>query len=996
MAYVAQLLGYDLSVQSAAFDYLNAPSSVYASPYFSSNTATTISYTSYTDSTLLVKSPAGYYSDGAISRYYDGNETLSAATLCEYTSYVSGCCSQGLFKLNSNSLILVDSILNLNPANFCYIAVPTPKLQTNYNPLNDYVGFTILSPNSDCNDGTCQPCYTPPPPPPTPIPGITENNCGPITLLPLGVDCVTLVAPTPNYLYGSLTVNITGGTGPYTVTWEAPDGTISNGDTISNAPVGEYVVTVVDYWHDFTATTTCYLTGNLDCTFSGSVVDYTPQSPSPTSSYYNVQITGGTSPGNYSIYYDVIGNANYATNLDTGLPASGITLSLLNNNIGINVEVPDNLTMIILYNELCNTYQEFPVTPNKPINVCLCISIQETYTYTYNQIDVCYTGAELNGKPLYTNGTQSVSWNTNGYWELNGYADPNGSLIRSGDFDFYPNNNWFAVGPNSSSYTITTTDGVCVSSPPSPSFTAYGEEIPCDPKFGNIVANAIWGTPPWMYSLDGITYQNSTGIFTNVSVGLYTVYAMDSLGVVLSAPVTVPSYNQPQINLIVNTQYTQIASVGNMKYYKVDFTYDTTTLPIGETFNADYILNYNLSYTEPGSVTFDTLIHTLNVNGVPQTINNINSIPLSAVGGSFCNPIYGIYGGTEQYGSLSIPIMNSDIIDGSIVFGVDTETSGVLISPCITSAQVDIQASIGVTYPTNPTCYSVNTQQIIQTTNQIYSGIPAPILPSTPWSPSNIICNYNTLNITSLKGVGESIEASIHITNSGTRMYIVEYSSKLIKQYSIGIPHNISSTITYVGQSGVFTDFIRGLQLSSDGTKAYTFNSLGYGSNSYIKEYVLSNPFDISTISLTPITTLTYPTGLTHVPFAFNRTGTKIYSNYLNTSGDYYSIVWNLSTPYNLASAGSPITSNIDSTITNITGTFYLEQGSDALFNVTSNGIPQVATFKNGITNSDLLGTSNNCIYHIPDSTNNSYIYDNFRSASPPYTWTLVQRLTGI
>ena len=120
MAYVAQLLGYDLSVrQSAAFEYLNAPSNVYANPYFSSNTATTISYTSYTNSTLTVKRPSGYYSDGAISRYYDNvNETLSVATLCEYTSFVSGCCSQELFKLNSNSLILVGSILNLKPNNF--------------------------------------------------------------------------------------------------------------------------------------------------------------------------------------------------------------------------------------------------------------------------------------------------------------------------------------------------------------------------------------------------------------------------------------------------------------------------------------------------------------------------------------------------------------------------------------------------------------------------------------------------------------------------------------------------------------------------------------------------------------------------------------------------------------------------------------------------------------------------------------------------------------
>jgi len=361
---------------------------------------------------------------------------------------------------------------------------------------------------------------------------------------------------------------------------------------------------------------------------------------------------------------------------------------------------------------------------NTPINDCLCISIQETYTNTYNQIEVCYRGNTLNGKPLYFNGVESVSWNTNGYWELNGYVDPNGTIIRSGDFDLYPNNNWFALGLHSPSYTITTTNGDCVISPPVPSLSAYGEEILCNSVFGNIVASAIGGTPPWMYSLDGITYSNTIGIFTNVGSGLYTVYAKDNLGVVLSTPVTVPNYTQPLINVIVNTQYTQIASVGNMNYYKVDFTYDTSTLPIGLTFNADYVLNYNLSYIEPGSVTFDTTLHTLNLNGVPQTINNTSSIELHSVTISSCNPIYDIYGGTEQYDSLSISIMNSDIVDGTIIIGIDTETLGTFDFPCITSAQVDIQASLSVTYPTNPNCYSINTQQIIQTVTSTFNAIP--------------------------------------------------------------------------------------------------------------------------------------------------------------------------------------------------------------------------------------------------------------------------------
>jgi len=605
MAYVAQLLGYDSSVQSAAFDYLSTPSNVYANPDFSSNTATTISYTSYTNSTLTVKSPSGYYSDGVISRYYDNvNETLSVATLCEYTSFVSGCCSQELYKLNTNSIILVGSILNLNSTNFCYIAVPTPSPQTYYAPLNDFVGFTMLSPNTDCNDITCQPCpldclgtcdvliidsdkvwgynyasnistnltlnfnppfttsftfiisttdkiwltdgndlyeydftgctitgfyavfnriitfsynigntitaaiddvtllgsdstgidiyeidisgvspiptfrfatptnrvvidmiytnsapnkliclfsdtlvfgttyitqydyitgaieyditlsnlgnnpigifttsgnlyildiagavynlqlYSPynvtyvknttfikprsvsqsdicnnvvinpptppsPPSPPMPIPGVTVNNCTPITILPLGIECVTLTAATQNYLFGSLSVNVTGGTSPYGVVWKSPNGVTSNGYSINNVPVGNYVVTVVDFWGDSSATTTCSLSAISNCSFSGSVVLYTPPLPSPSSSYYNVQITGGTSPGGYSIYYDVIGNSNYADILPTLLPASGITLTQLDNNIGINIQVPVSFTKIILYNESCGTYEEF-------------------------------------------------------------------------------------------------------------------------------------------------------------------------------------------------------------------------------------------------------------------------------------------------------------------------------------------------------------------------------------------------------------------------------------------------------------------------------------------------------------------------------------------------------------------------------------------------------------------------------------------------------------
>ena len=72
--------------------------------------------------------------------------------------------------------------------------------------------------------------------------------------------------------------------------------------------------------------------------------------------------------------------------------------------------------------------------------------------------------------------------------------------------------------------------------------------------------------------------------------------------------------------------------------------------------------------------------------------------------------------------SLSISIEKSDIVEGTIIVGIDINSTGVLASPCITSAQVDIQASLNVTYLENPNCYSINTQQINDTVISTFNG----------------------------------------------------------------------------------------------------------------------------------------------------------------------------------------------------------------------------------------------------------------------------------
>lgn len=95
-----------------------------------------------------------------------------------------------------------------------------------------------------------------------------KNDCEPLTLFPLGVECNVVQQPTTsNSNDGILTLIVTGGTSPYSFYW-------SNGQrsqTLVGIPQGEYLCYVVDFYGDFTATTVCSLFGPTE-----------PTTPTPT------------------------------------------------------------------------------------------------------------------------------------------------------------------------------------------------------------------------------------------------------------------------------------------------------------------------------------------------------------------------------------------------------------------------------------------------------------------------------------------------------------------------------------------------------------------------------------------------------------------------------------------------------------------------------------------------------------------------------------------
>ena len=84
-----------------------------------------------------------------------------------------------------------------------------------------------------------------------------NNECQPIVIFPLGVACQVTNPSGQNTSNGTATLIVTGGTPPYNITWENGNSSFA----INNLSAGSYPATIVDYYGDFTANTTCVLTG---------------------------------------------------------------------------------------------------------------------------------------------------------------------------------------------------------------------------------------------------------------------------------------------------------------------------------------------------------------------------------------------------------------------------------------------------------------------------------------------------------------------------------------------------------------------------------------------------------------------------------------------------------------------------------------------------------------------------------------------------------------
>lgn len=405
------------------------------------------------------------------------------------------------------------------------------------------------------------------------------------------------------------------------------------------------------------------------------------------SQYYNIKITGGTSPGPYTVYYDLISNGTIATNFITNQPATNLTLSQLES--GIVIDIPDSVSKIILYNIDCKKSQIFEISPGSFTNPSICLVIFDLFNGDSYNLQLTPSNTSINGKPLYTGSSITLGWTTNNYWELSGFSFSN-AVFRSNDTDDIPETNWFVAGSSSSNYVVLAQTGSCSSISVNTSYlVANGFDASCSDDDGSINATAIGGAGGWEYSIDnGTSYQN-IGIFTGLKSGSYIVSAKDIDGNIITeiVDVSAPFKNvftvQPQTQLV-----SKLNKVNGLQKYSIEVTYDTSQIPVGEQITFDFKIIYSLLYEEPGIAFFDTSQNEVLKNGIIQPTILVDQTPFSKGDPLSCNDSYFVYLANKEYKSTSIVLQKNDVFTIKLVYGINTDSQGEVNGSCRTKGAV--------------------------------------------------------------------------------------------------------------------------------------------------------------------------------------------------------------------------------------------------------------------------------------------------------------------
>lgn len=418
-----------------------------------------------------------------------------------------------------------------------------------------------------------------------------------------------------------------------------------------------------------------------------------PSSPSSLDGVLSLKITGGTSP--YSIYWE----GGQRTQTLVGIPQGSYQVTV--------VDYYGDYTA----STICNLLPPTPtITPSPtttptvtPSAICpkLCLIAISTAT-AYGPLQFNCNGTR-NGRTTWitSDGQYNIVWNsTVGRWEITGsnptipFNPVGGGIFISTSTASVPLSGWVIAG-GLNTYSVTMTQGNCPAVIPiqvslSVNNNSCDSVANCD---GDIIVNAQYGYPPYLFSINGGSTYQSTNIFEDLCAGTYTITVRDSAGNTDIESATVGFTQQPvtyQLSLSANTSATQNISLSNYNsnttYYQV---VSTPPLPPGVTIPFNLTISSIKTYNGPGTgLITDTF--SITENGVTKTPTTTQTI-VQTGGRPNCSPeIFSAVTEADTY-QLQIGQNSPVLIENTSVLSITNGQAGAQ-SNCLTNLQQQITA----------------------------------------------------------------------------------------------------------------------------------------------------------------------------------------------------------------------------------------------------------------------------------------------------------------
>ena len=418
-----------------------------------------------------------------------------------------------------------------------------------------------------------------------------------------------------------------------------------------------------------------------------------PNSSSSLDGILSLRITGGTSP--YSIYWE----GGQRTQTLVGIPQGSYQVTVVDYYGDYTAS-----TICSLFPPTQTITPSPTLTPTvTPSGVCpqLCLIALSTST-AYGPLQFNCNGLR-NGRTTWStsDGQYNIVWNsTVGRWEVTGsnptipFNPVGGGIFISTSSSSVPLSGWVIAG-GVNTYSVTMTQGVCPAVIPvqvalSVNNNSCDSVANCD---GDIIVNAQYGYPPYLFSINGGSTYQSTNTFEDLCAGTYTITVIDSAGNTDIETATVGFNQQPvtyQLSLRANTLATQNITLSNYNslttYYQV---ISTPPLPPGLTIPFNLTISSIKTYNGPGTgLITDTF--SITENGVTKTPTTTQTITQTG-GRPNCSPE--TFTAVTEADTYQLQIGNNSpvLIENTSVLSITAGQSGSQ-SNCLTNLTQQITA----------------------------------------------------------------------------------------------------------------------------------------------------------------------------------------------------------------------------------------------------------------------------------------------------------------